>query len=71
MTSLQKQMSKGILYIYHQLAKSDVTVQHIRNEARLKIINKESVNVDNDAHKEASIHLANVEKHIRAGGLLD
>ena len=31
---------------------------------RLKRINKESVNVDNYADEIASIHLANVEKHI-------
>ena len=43
----------------------------MRNEVRLGKINKESVNVDNYADEVASIHLANVETHIRAGSLPD
>ena len=43
----------------------------MRNEVRLGKINKESVNVDNYADDVASIHLANVEAHIRTGSLPD
>ena len=34
-------------------------------------IHNESVNVENYVHGVASIHLANVEKHIKAGSLLN
>ena len=40
------------------------SLAHIKNEARLKGINKRMVNVDNYADGMASIHLAaHVEKH--------
>ena len=43
----------------------------IRNKARFRGINIESVNVDNYANGVASTHLANMEKHIKNGGLLN
>ena len=41
------------------------------NEAKLRRINKESVNVYSYADEGASINLTNVKRHMKAGGLLD
>ena len=47
------------------------SLAHIGNKARLRRINKGSVNVSTYADGVVSIHLANVEKHIKARGLQD
>ena len=44
---------------------------HIKYEAILKGIKKGSVNVDNYIYGIASVHLANVEKLIKVGRILD
>ena len=41
------------------------------NQGRLRGINKGSINVDNFAGAVTSFHLANVEKQIKVGDLLD
>ena len=48
-----------------------VAYHHQRNEVRLWEIHPGSANVENFADGVASIDLANVEKHIKTGGLLD
>ena len=47
------------------------SLAHIRNEARLRRIKEGSLNVDNYADFVACIHLANVQKNIKAEGLLE
>ena len=47
------------------------SLTHITNESRKKKKKKGSVNVESYPDDVTSIDLANVEKHIKAGGLLD
>ena len=47
------------------------SLAHIRNEARLRRVKEESLNVDNYADFAACIHLANVQKHFKTEGLLE
>ena len=47
------------------------SLTHITNESRPRETKKGSVNVESYPDDVTSIDLANVEKHIKAGGLLD